>query len=100
MEQLELGRELRDEGIHRVDVSVDDLWKIRAEAAIYELAALMRPFTSEDVRARAGDPPKPNAMGGRFMSAARRGTIVRAGYSQATRAERHASALAQWVGVA
>lgn len=98
--QLSLtGEDLRDAGIAQTDENTSDRWKDAADRAIAQLAwdckiGLRDQFSSEDVRALAGDPPdNPNAMGARFLHARRRGVIHLVGYGVATRPEAHACRL-------
>jgi hypothetical protein len=73
-------------------------WIELADTVIARLASYGEPFSAEDVRRWAGDPVHPNAVGARFNAAARRGLIVPAGITKATRPDRHASLLRLWVG--
>lgn len=75
-------------------------WRETCDAAIRELARTRGPFSAIDVRAIVGDPPNHyNAMGARFLAAARAGLIVRVGYVVSDRPTLHAHPIAQWVGV-
>lgn len=73
-------------------------WVKKADAAIWWLAHKGLPFSAEDVRAYAGEPTHPNAVGARFNAAARRGWIVKAGTVKASRSERHANEMRLWIG--
>ncbi len=92
------GAELRDRGVSMVDHSTPDDWKSACDAVIAAMAASGSEFTAEDVREFAGNPPKPNAMGARFLAARRRGLIRRVGVTNATRSTRHACALMVYRG--
>lgn len=92
------GTELRDNGIALVDQATPDQWKNEADSLIVSMARSGAEFTAEDVRAWVGDPPKPNAIGARFMAALRSGIIERAGWKHASRREAHARALAVYRG--
>lgn len=94
------GTELRDEGIALVDQATPERWKDEADSLIVSMARSGAEFTAEDVRAWVGDPPKPNAIGARFMAALRAGIIERAGWKHASRREAHARALAVYRGAA
>jgi hypothetical protein len=100
-EQLDFltGPTLRDEGTARVWENEVDEWKTLAWNALLLLADGGEPFTSEDVRAIAGDPTRPNAFGSLFYKAARRGIIRRTGMSRkASRPSMHATDLPFWIG--
>ncbi len=97
--QPQLGDAYKQLGMLRADVAASTSWKQDVDAAIVELAATGEPFTAEEVRELAGDPPDhPNAMGARFNAAARAGLIVRVGYRLARRASLHRHPIALWVG--
>jgi hypothetical protein len=104
-DQLQLGIELRDEGMAMAEAAASD-WKLAWRVAIEELAASSsfdgrpRRFTSDDVRARAGEPDDhPNAIGSLFAHAAKQGLIEPVGVTKSRRAERHANRLVVWQGV-
>ena len=93
------GEALRDAGISSVERNTPEDWRIACDRAIATLAATGREFTAEDVRALCGDPPcHPNAMGARFMSAARTGLLEKVAYRNPTRATAHGSVIAVWRG--
>lgn len=100
--QLSLfGVELRDAGVSSVSGHTPGEWRSAADRAIVELANKRDPFTAEDVRAVVGDPPNhPNAMGARFLDAARAGIIRQVGRQLPARPSRHASSVGVWIGVA
>jgi hypothetical protein len=93
------GRELKAEGQARAVAATPSSWVERVDLAIAGLARSGFAFTAEDVRSVAGDPPNPNAMGGRFTAAARKGLIVQVGFAEAERPERHANRMLEWRGV-
>lgn len=95
---MDEGRRRRDEGQERVDSHTDEAWKDAADAAIARLARTGRPFTAEDLTDLVGMPPRHNAIGSRFTTAARAGLIEEIGYKQSTRAARHASRMLVWRG--
>lgn len=73
---LQVGRQLRDEGMARVLDHTPDEWKNQFEHAIEVLAAKLESFTVVDVRLICGDPPgHPNAFGAMMGSALKRGLI-------------------------
>lgn len=93
------GTDLRNAGTSQVSAHTPTDWKSDCDRAIQKLAAANRDFTAEDVRAIVGDPPNhPNAMGARFLSAAKAQLIERVGYRTPVRASRHANPLAVWRG--
>ena len=106
VETLQAGEQLREVGMALADEAAAAAWKERVDAAISSLARRQGldgplPFTAEDVRLLAGDPPEgtsPNAMGARFMAAARRGQIRKVGYRNGVRPSLHAHPIAIWVG--
>ncbi len=94
-----VGEAYKQLGMFRADEAADAGWKARVDAAIEELAASGAPFTAEDVREIAGDPPDhPNAMGARFAAAAQRGLIRSVGYRKARRASLHRHPIHVWEG--
>jgi hypothetical protein len=92
------GEQLRDNGMAAVESATPDDWKDRADSVIRACAASGRDFTAEDVRTWAGDPPRPNAIGARFMAALKSRIIERTGWVRAKRAEAHARAIPVYRG--
>lgn len=88
----------KQRGMAVVDAAEPEDWKRRTDAAIASLASSGEPFTSEDVRAIAGDPDHPNAMGPRFAMAVRAGLIEPAGRTPARRPSLHAHRIQVWRG--
>jgi hypothetical protein len=104
-DQLDLGLELRDEGMAMAEAAATD-WKIAWRIAIEELAASSsfdgqpRRFSADDVRVRAGEPEDHvNAVGSLFCQAARAGLIEAVGVTKSRRATRHANRVVVWQGV-
>lgn len=94
------GGALRDGGVDRVSANTPDDWKFACDTAIARFAATLKPFTAEDVRAIVGDPPNhPNAMGARFLIAARAGMLEKLGYKNPARPSSHSSVIAVWRGI-
>ena len=94
-----LGAELRDQGAARVSGNTPDEWRNYVDGIIVTMALSGQEFTAEDVRDFSGDPPNhPNAMGARFLSAVKRGTIVRSGFANSRRRSRHAGMIAVYRG--
>lgn len=93
------GAARRDAGAEQADENTPDSWKAACDRAIALLAAKPAPFTAEAVRALVGAPPHhPNAMGSRFLAAARAGLITRVGYAPSARPTLHAHPIAVWQG--
>ena len=94
-----LGSELRDQGAAQVSGNTPDEWRNYVDGIIVTMALSDQPFTAEDVRDFSGDPPNhPNAMGARFLSAVKRGVIVRSGFANSRRRSRHAGMIAVYRG--
>jgi hypothetical protein len=95
------GRAARDHGVDLADHGAWTPWRDRADAWIAEMAATGVTFTADDMVACLGLPvaSSPNAVGARFLKAARAGTIVKIGYRPSTRASRRASVVAVWQGI-
>lgn len=102
--QIEISEFLKANGIARANATVAPEWKDLADAAIRELAASGKEFTSETVTARVGQPvdaegrAKPNAVGARFSAAARGKLIERVGFTKAQRPNQHATMISLWRG--
>lgn len=97
------GTALRDAGIARaLSNPTTPPWKVVARDVIIELARVGAPFTAEDVRHFAGDPPAgaPNTMGAMLRTAAVKGIIRREGIGTSTRPSSHARMMTRWIGVA
>jgi len=92
------GEQLREKGVARADRATDPEWRDAADVMIGVLARGGHEFTAEDVRQWVGDPPNPNAWGGRFLMAMKKGIIRRIGYRPAKRKEAHARVLAVYTG--
>ena len=83
------GRELRDEGAAVVTANTDPDWVAACDGVISTMA----------VRDFCGDPPHHhNAMGARFLSAAKQGIIVRVGFANSRRKRSHAAMIAVYRG--
>jgi hypothetical protein len=71
-------------------------WEDRARYALLSLCLADASFSAEDLRKAAGSPPHPNAIGGIFRWASKKGLIVPDGVTVADRPSRHASLLRMW----
>lgn len=97
--QITLGEALKHNGMEHAEVAADE-WKRTWEQAIHLLAAIGDPFTSDDVRAIAGEPwNHPNACGSLFHKASRAGVIRVIGYRKSERARLRRHPLTVWEGV-
>lgn len=92
------GKQLRDEGIAKVDANTDVCWKEQADEIIGWLAKSKMEFTAEDVRELIPNPPSPNSMGARFISAIKSGIIKNIKYVKAKRPSAHARVIAVYQG--
>lgn len=93
----ELVETVRDVGAQAA-LNFDGDWRTDAARAIRELARSRQVFTAEDVRARAGDPTSPSAMGCALLTAAAEGTIEAVGFKKAARIQRHGAWVRTWKG--
>jgi len=93
----------RDLGIDRVLYASDTEYRDRLLGAIEILAIHGDPFTADDARAIAGDPPAdvhPNLAGAVFNAAAKAGIIRFVGeYALSTRVIGHRNLIRVWKGV-
>jgi hypothetical protein len=71
-------------------------WVADARYAVASFCSVGVPFTAEDVRRVAGNPPSPNAIGALFNAIAEEGWIVFMGYEKATRPEAHGRMIRVW----
>jgi len=96
----EQGRVLRDAGMAAADAVQPEQWRHHVDVVIGTFADSGDPFTSDDVSLLTGDSPTGSrgAMGARFQHAARRGVIVRIGYTPSRRPSVHAHPVALWQG--
>lgn len=92
------GEQLKTQGQQLVLSNESEEWKERAWNTIIVLARNGQPFTSEDVRAVAGDPERPNSVGAIFARAVKAGVIIQQGWTKASRLGMHATDLRVWVG--
>jgi hypothetical protein len=93
------GAQLRDIGAAKVSDNTPDEWRNSVDGIIMAMASSGEEFTAEDVRDYAGDPPNHhNAMGARFLAAAKSGVIVRVGFANSRRKRSHAAVIAVYRG--
>lgn len=99
-----LGEQLTIDEILAATAKAVPTWTDRAHRAIDQLAATGRPFTADDITRLIGLPRpdegvnRNNAVGAVFRAAARRGVIVRVGFTQSGRTRSHGRVLAEWQG--
>ena len=90
-------REARDTAIAQVDQNANEIWKLRADAAIDAAAKRHHELTSDDVwiildKWGIPRPREARALGPRMIAAAKRGSIEATPYFRASiRVELHAS---------
>jgi len=103
---LELGRQLRDEGMEQAEealaLRISD-YKKRFAWRLHLLAVRRVEFTSEDVTSVVGFPtdvgaPSNAAIGALINGAAKQKKIERVGFRQARRPNQHATVIAVWRG--
>ena len=99
------GIALKAEGQTAAAEAAPEDWRDRFRQAVRDLAAERRPFTSEDVTARAGLPAgsvgtnRNNAVGALMTSAAGAKVIRKTGRRvPATRPSSHGAELTEWIG--
>lgn len=90
-EQLELGADLRDEALARVEEASDDWSRSVIDQALSAVADRGSPFSANDVRPS----PRRGPVGSR--AAAGRGDIRKVGWVASTDPGTHAHPVAQWV---
>lgn len=94
------GRKRRDEGAARVAANeqAHSEWTAEAWNALLGLAKSGVEFNGDEVRERAGDPVRPNAMGSLFLHAVKAKLIERVGERQMARPGAHARRTAVYRG--
>lgn len=101
LDDLTLGRRLRDEGAARASANADDKWKQRVDEAIGRLAASGVPFSSNDLRKMdLGEPHHPNAWGARILAASNRKLIEKVASVPSDKPSTHGHNLGLWRGKA
>lgn len=88
----------RDSGIARVEAASDDQDRAVIDQAIAVFAATGRPFSANQVRPVLPAIRSRRLIGARFLSAAKRGRIVRVGYVASTDPRTHSHPVAVWRG--
>lgn len=96
--QLELGQQLRDEGMARVTNASDEWDRKVVDQAIRYVASQGQPFSANDVRPLLPEGLRPALLGARFRTAALHNIIRRIGYVPSTDPATHAHPIALWVG--
>ena len=97
-EGAEEGRRRRDEGVRVAAAAAHTGWKLYAERLLSELIAEGGEFTSDDLRARTGEPlgTNPSVFGALIQGAVKRGEIVQVGWATSTRPQAHARPVRVW----
>lgn len=96
MTQMELGLKLKRRGIKKVATD-NQLWMEHAIAGMLDLACKCIRFSSIDLRGLCNPPSHPNAWGGVFNVAYRKGWIKRTGqYIQNPISSTHARLVPVW----
>ena len=85
---LDLSTTLRDRGAEGA-LSSSPEWAAEARAVLQALAASGHEFTADDITARAGLPPSPNAAGTILLNGLKERLIVNVGWSSSTRVPAH-----------
>jgi len=91
----------RDEGVAQVIESSPAEYRDKLIAAIEALASKREPFTSDDVRELAGDPPAgthPNIAGAIFQQVVKAGMIRTVGFACSRRVKGHSNVVRLWKG--
>jgi hypothetical protein len=96
----ETGEKLRDHGIDAALQNTPGAYRSKADEILLMLAQHGQPFTVEDLRSRAGDPPDscPGTMGALISAALNRGLVRATGYVKARRPSSHHRMLRTYVG--
>ncbi len=98
-EQLELGRDLRDDGVRAANDGRDTWWSECCDRGIAELARRGQPFQAADLlELGVPEPDHPNRWGGRLYAAGRAGTIECVAFAQSKRPTTRASIVRVWRG--
>ena len=98
--QLTLGDALAQEGIARATAASDPDAIQQLDNLIATYAATGKPFSANDLRKHIPEGVRPNAVGGRFSYARRRGLIRAIGWVASTDPGTHAHPVRVWQGVA
>ena len=96
------GEELRNEGMRQALENAEEEWKAYFRAVALHLADCDQLFTTEDVLAVVGEPPKgthPNTVGALMGSLSRAGKVRPIGFVNSRKPRSHAHAIRQWEGV-
>lgn len=90
------GRELREDGVAKVEAASGDWDRAVVDRAIKECAATGRPFSANDVRPLLPPGIRKNLVGARFLAASRSGLIRRVGAVASTDPGTHAHEVKLW----
>lgn len=95
-EQLELGQELRDEGMRLVTEASDQWDRDVIDQALRAVRQRGARFSANDVRPLLPPGVRPALVGARFMAASRREEIRKVGWVASTDPGTHAHPIALW----
>lgn len=97
--QLDLteGEHLKENGMALVSLYAEHQWQERFKAVARQVAAMGKPFTSEEIMGHIGEPPgHRNVIGATMNAIVRELKLKRIGYCKARRPSRHAAIVAIW----
>lgn len=97
-DQLTIADALAQEGMARATEASHPDAIAAVDQLIARCAATGRPFSSNTIRGQVPDGIKPNAIGGRFREAARRGLIRPVGWVASTKQNTHGHNVRVWQG--
>lgn len=98
--QLTLGDALAQEGMNRATTASCPDAITQLDNLIAQHAASGKPFSSNDLRKHIPEGVRPNAIGGRFAQARRRGLIRPVDWVASTDPGTHSHPVRVWQGVA
>lgn len=100
MTQLTIGDALAQEGMAKATAASAPDAITALDQLIARYAATGKPFSSNDLRDQIPEGVRPNAIGGRFREAARKGLIRSVGWVPSSKQNTHGHPVRVWQGVA